>query len=162
MRPQLSESMSGTSGLPVIAGEIHAVASRSKTAPLTAFPHSTALSPPSPPTGLIDMVAPGLQLSERPNLENYIKDGKLVMKYSFPFRKQPIKGLYIVYRFTLLLFILPLWILRYALPIWRPRRSWTLHQAVWVRAHSYYLPSFFGELILYTLFYVSRTVTHAG
>jgi hypothetical protein len=62
------------------------------------------------------MIAPALQLSEHPNLERFIKDDKLIMPYNFPFRKQPMKALYIMYRFTLLLVLLPSWILRYALP----------------------------------------------
>ena len=82
------------------------------------------------------MVAPGLQLSEHPNLDKYIKDEKLVMSCNFSFRKQPFKALYILYRFTLLPVLLPFWILRYALPSWRPRSAWTLAQAVSVRPHS--------------------------
>lgn len=91
------------------------------------------------------MVAPGLRLSERPNLEKYIKDGKLIMTYNFPFHKHPTKGLYVISQFILFLFILPLWFLRYALPSWRPRRSWTIGQAVGVRAHLLYPLSFLRE-----------------
>jgi acetyl esterase/lipase len=87
------------------------------------------------------MAAPGLRLEERPVLERYIENGKLVMPYSFPFRKQPIKGLYVVYRFITLLVLLPFWTLRYALPSWRPRASWTLKQALYVCTHSSYLLS---------------------
>ena len=108
----------------------------------TPFTVPPALFSPFPFTVLDDMVASGLRLSEHPHLEKYIKDEKLVMPDMFSFRKQPIKGLYIIYRFTLLLVLLPSWILRYALPSWRPRRSWTLTQAIWVRAHSYSLRSF--------------------
>ena len=113
--------------------------------PFTVFPRSPCFVLTFPFTVLDDMVASGLQLSEHPHLEKYIKDEKLVMPDIFSFRKQPIKGLYIIYRFTLLLVLLPSWILRYALPSWRPRRSWTLTQAVWVRAHSYSLRSFTME-----------------
>jgi len=88
------------------------------------------------------MVAPGLQLSERPNLEKFIKDGKLTMPYNFPFHKQPIKALYIIYQVILLLVVVPLWVLSYALPSWRPRRSWSISQAVGVRACSPYVLSF--------------------
>jgi hypothetical protein len=97
--------------------------------PTTPFPQFQS-------TVLVDMVPPRLQPSERPNLEKFIKDGKLMMPYNFPFHKQPTKGLYIIYHLILFLVVLPLWILRYALPSWRPRRSWTISQAVGVRAHS--------------------------
>jgi hypothetical protein len=79
------------------------------------------------------MVAPGIQLSTTPVLEKYIKDGKLLLPFSFPFQRQPIKGLYQLYRFTALLVTLPSWIFRYALRGWRPRRSWTLRQTISVR-----------------------------
>ena len=102
----------------------------------------------------LGMVAPGLRLSERPNLEKYIKDGKLMMPYNFPFHKQPTKGLYIIYQFILFLFILPLWVLRYALPSWRPRKSWTIGQAVGVRAHSHYILSFLPEDLPPILYFI--------
>jgi hypothetical protein len=87
------------------------------------------------------MVAPDPQLSEHPNLEEYIKDGKLTLPYSFPFRNQPAKVLYVIYWVALLLFMLPLWIIRNALPSWRPSRSWTIGQAVGVRTDSPYIHS---------------------
>ena len=81
------------------------------------------------------MVAPGIELSATPVLEQYIKDGKLRVPFSFPFHGQPIKGLYQLYRFVALLATLPLWMLRYALRGWRPRRSWTLGQTIIVRRY---------------------------
>jgi hypothetical protein len=122
------------------------------------YSRSTPL-PPFPSIVITDMVAPGLRLPERPILEKYIKDGKLGIPYSFPFHKQPIKGLYVIYRFVLLLALLPLWIIRYALSSWRPRKSWTLTQALVVRAHSYHLlSSYFRGLI----FHMSRTDSCVG
>ena len=81
------------------------------------------------------MVAPGIQLSTTPVLEQYIKDGKLHIPFSFPFHKQPIKGLYQLYRSIAHLVALPLWMLRYALRGWRPRRSWTFRQTITVRRY---------------------------
>ena len=82
------------------------------------------------------MVAPGIQLPATPVLEQYIKDGKLCLPFSFPFRRQPFRGLYQLYRLTTLLVVVPSWAFRYALRRWRPRRSWTLHQAISVRRRS--------------------------
>jgi len=79
------------------------------------------------------MVAPGIQLSTTPVMEQHIKDGKLLLPFSFPFRRQPIKGLYFLYRLIGLLVNLPSWTFRYALRSWRPRRSWTLRQTITVR-----------------------------
>ena len=83
----------------------------------------------------LSMVAPDVQLSATPVLEQYIKDGKLHIPFSFPFNKQPIKGLYQLYRFIALLVALPSWMLRYALPGCRPRRSWTFSQTIIVRRY---------------------------
>ncbi len=80
----------------------------------------------------LSMVALGIQLSATPVLEQYIKDGKLLLPFSFPFHRQPIKGLYQLYRFVALLAALPSWMLRYTLRGWRPRRSWTLRQTITV------------------------------
>ena len=81
------------------------------------------------------MVAPGIQLSATPVLEQHIKDGKLLLPFSFPFRRQPIKGLYQFYRSIARLVALPSWMLRYALRGWRPRHSWTLGKTIIVRRH---------------------------
>ena len=81
------------------------------------------------------MVAPGIQLSATPVLEQYIKDGKLLLPFSFPFHRQPIKGLYQFYRSIARLVALPSWMLRYALRGWRPRSSWTLGKTVIVRRY---------------------------
>ena len=79
------------------------------------------------------MTAPGIQLSATPVLEQYIEDGKLLLPFSFPFRRQPIKGLYQLYRFTKLLVILSSTAFKYVFRGWRPRRSWTLRQTISVR-----------------------------
>jgi hypothetical protein len=76
------------------------------------------------------MVAPGIRLSETPILEQYTKDGRLMLPFIFPFRRQPLKGLYRLYRFITLLVALPAWTVKYALRGWRPRRSWTFRQAI--------------------------------
>jgi hypothetical protein len=79
------------------------------------------------------MVAPGIQLSETPALEQYIKDERLTVPFSFPFRRQPLKGLYQLYRFITLILAIPAWTVKYGLRGWRPRRSWTFRQAISVR-----------------------------
>ena len=48
-------------------------------------------------------------------------------------RRQPFKTLYIAYLFTsTLLFRLPYWCIRYAIPWMRPRRSWSLRKSITV------------------------------
>ena len=86
-------------------------------------------------TFTLSMVAPGIQLSATPVLEQYIKDGKLLLPFSFPFHRPPIKGLYQFYRSIARLVALPSWMLRYALRGWRPRRSWTLGKTIIVRLY---------------------------
>lgn len=53
---------------------------------------------------------------------------------SFPFRKQPLKALYIIYFIISTFFVrLPFWLVKYAFPSSRPRRSWSLKQTLSVR-----------------------------
>src|SRR5258707_6559658 len=88
-----------------MAGQIHVVVFQHKYFDLhNHISHIIPTSPHPPHTPVvINMAPPGLQLSERPYLERVIKDGKLVMPYNFWFHKQPVKVLYLVYQFTLLL-----------------------------------------------------------
>lgn len=100
------------------------------------------------------MVAPGIQLSATPVLEQYIQDGKLLLPFSFPFHRQPTRGIYQLYRSIALLVSLPAWIFRYVLRGWRPRRSWTLRQTIfvcryciaWIPVHTLYTGSLLSSL----------------
>ncbi|KAJ7451008.1 alpha/beta-hydrolase, partial [Mycena galericulata] len=59
---------------------------------------------------------------------------RLSSPMSFPFRKQPWKALYIIYFGVSTLFVrLPFWLVKYAFPSNRPRRSWSLKQTLSVR-----------------------------
>ncbi|KAF8350264.1 Alpha/Beta hydrolase protein [Amanita rubescens] len=50
---------------------------------------------------------------------------------SFPFRNQPLKGLYIIYQVLSTFFIrIPWWALRSLPRSWRPRRSWSLRRTI--------------------------------
>lgn len=48
----------------------------------------------------------------------------------FVFRNQPFKALYLIYVIAKLLSCLPFWILRNALPSWRPRPGWSLSRSL--------------------------------
>ncbi|KAI8996276.1 Alpha/Beta hydrolase protein [Trametes punicea] len=52
---------------------------------------------------------------------------------SFFFRHQPLKALFLVGRSLYVIFAIPLWAITNALPSWRPRRSWSLKNALRVK-----------------------------
>jgi hypothetical protein len=54
-------------------------------------------------------------------------------------RRQPFKTLYILSRVVLLLFLIPLWAVRYAL-FPRPRASWTLTECLMIRILKFMVP----------------------
>ncbi|KAI0340627.1 alpha/beta-hydrolase [Trametopsis cervina] len=64
---------------------------------------------------------------------------------AFAFRHQPVKALYLVGNFTILLFIrLPFWAIRYALPATRPRKGWSWKRSVIVQALRSVIDTFFA------------------
>ncbi|CAG7853297.1 SubName: Full=Uncharacterized protein {ECO:0000313/EMBL:CCA70988.1} [Serendipita indica DSM 11827] len=53
--------------------------------------------------------------------------------YSFPFRRQPLKGLFLTFKLVLFLLYLPAWMIEGLVPFLRPRKSWTLQKVLRVR-----------------------------
>ncbi len=54
--------------------------------------------------------------------------------YSFPFRPQPLKGIFLTFKLLLLLLVyLPAWTAEGLIPFLRPRKSWTLQKVLRVR-----------------------------